>query len=138
MERCSFCGKKKDEVEHLIQGGKHDGGSLPMVFICEQCIALCARIVGLTETKREPPPEKLTDWAHVDVDGETYRWSAVRTIVITEGFGKARRRELMVMMLVGKIGEAASGMMHPDGTEPTEALAVEAVRTLLLQGSSSQ
>lgn len=130
MERCSFCGKKKDEVQHLIQGGKHDAVSLPTVFICDQCIALCARIIGLTGAEREPAPERLTDWAHVDVDGETYRWSAVRTVITTEAFGKPSRRETMVMILVGKIGEAASATMHPDGTEPTEELAIKGIRWL--------
>lgn len=34
---CSFCGKEKSEVERLIAG--------PSVFICNECIAECNRIL---------------------------------------------------------------------------------------------
>ena len=40
---CSFCGKSQHEVEKLIAG--------PKVFICNQCIDLCHRIVH-----RDEPP----------------------------------------------------------------------------------
>ena len=36
--RCSFCGKRQDEVRKLIAG--------PGVFICDECIELCADIIG--------------------------------------------------------------------------------------------
>ncbi|MDP3683033.1 MAG: ClpX C4-type zinc finger protein, partial [Ignavibacteria bacterium] len=35
--RCSFCGKKQDDVDKLIAG--------PDVFICDECIELCNEIV---------------------------------------------------------------------------------------------
>lgn len=35
--RCSFCGKAQEEVRHLVAG--------PGVFICDECIELCSRIV---------------------------------------------------------------------------------------------
>ena len=35
--RCSFCGKREDEVEKLIAG--------PGVFICNECVDLCNRII---------------------------------------------------------------------------------------------
>jgi len=35
---CSFCGKSQKEVEQLIAG--------PSVFICDECIDLCADIVA--------------------------------------------------------------------------------------------
>lgn len=35
--RCSFCGKSKTEVRRLIAG--------PQVFICDECVALCAEIL---------------------------------------------------------------------------------------------
>jgi hypothetical protein len=35
---CSFCGKSQHEVRALVAG--------PSVFICNECIALCAGIVG--------------------------------------------------------------------------------------------
>ena len=36
--RCSFCGKDQHQVEKLIAG--------PGVYICDQCIALCAEILA--------------------------------------------------------------------------------------------
>lgn len=35
--RCSFCGKRQDEVKKLIAG--------PMVYICDECIGLCNEII---------------------------------------------------------------------------------------------
>ncbi len=35
---CSFCGKKKEEVERLIAG--------PSALICNECIAECNRILN--------------------------------------------------------------------------------------------
>ncbi|APZ53708.1 ClpX C4-type zinc finger protein [Salipiger abyssi] len=34
--RCSFCGKPQNEVQKLIAG--------PSVFICNECVSLCADI----------------------------------------------------------------------------------------------
>jgi ATP-dependent Clp protease ATP-binding subunit ClpX len=36
--RCSFCGKSRDAVEKLISG--------PGVYICNECIELCNRILA--------------------------------------------------------------------------------------------
>jgi hypothetical protein len=36
--RCSFCGKAKEQVAHLIAG--------PGVFICDECIRLCNQIIA--------------------------------------------------------------------------------------------
>jgi len=36
--RCSFCGKAKEQVAHLIAG--------PGVFICDECIRLCNVIIA--------------------------------------------------------------------------------------------
>jgi hypothetical protein len=56
-----------------------------------------------------------------------YRWSAVRTFV-SEKLGLPGTP--MVMILIGRIGEQAVGVLHPDGTEPTPELAVAAVRRM--------
>jgi len=42
--RCSFCGKKHDEVKTLLAG--------PMIYICNECVQLCYEI--LNEEKEEP------------------------------------------------------------------------------------
>ncbi len=39
---CSFCGKRQDEVFSIIAG--------PTVFICDECVVLCAAII---EEKRQ-------------------------------------------------------------------------------------
>ncbi len=36
--RCSFCGRGQDEVTKLISG--------PSVFICDECVGLCVKILG--------------------------------------------------------------------------------------------
>ena len=40
---CSFCGKSQHEVRKLITG--------PTVFICDECIELCADIIDYTPWK---------------------------------------------------------------------------------------
>lgn len=49
---CSFCGKTKQETEFVIAGP-------PRIFICAECIDLCASILLESRTKRAqttPPP----------------------------------------------------------------------------------
>lgn len=135
MERCSFCGKTKDQVERLIQGGgKQPSGELPIVFICNECIGLCAHIIGegTARPRHENLYEPLTPWAEIELDGERYRWSAARvTMSEHDASGKlTSKARPMVMISVGKIGEPAVGVMYEDGTEPTEELAVEAIRRM--------
>jgi ClpX C4-type zinc finger len=43
--RCSFCGKRQDQVQRLIAG---PGG----VYICDECIDLCREIIE----EEQPPP----------------------------------------------------------------------------------
>jgi len=38
--RCSFCGKRQDQVRKLIAGGGRPG-----TFICDECIRLCNEIL---------------------------------------------------------------------------------------------
>ncbi|GMV17319.1 MAG: hypothetical protein AMXMBFR56_55430 [Polyangiaceae bacterium] len=135
---CSFCGKTKDEVERLIQGGgKQPAGELPIVVICNECIELCAHTIGTAKT--EPRYDKLylplTPWTEIEVDGERYRWSAARvTMSEHDAAGKlTTKARPMVMLSVGKLGEPAVGVMYEDGTEPTEELAVEATRRMFIE-----
>jgi hypothetical protein len=37
--RCSFCGKRQDQVKKLIAGPKG-------VYICDECVALCTEIIA--------------------------------------------------------------------------------------------
>ncbi|GAA1603096.1 ClpX C4-type zinc finger protein [Kribbella hippodromi] len=51
--RCSFCGKPKDEVERLIAG--------PGVFICDECVGLCERLLTGKPMPSFPPLDGKTD-----------------------------------------------------------------------------
>jgi hypothetical protein len=55
--RCSFCGKTQDRVRKLVAG--------PKVFICDECVELCVKIMAgtgapLSDTNasHEPPAAK--------------------------------------------------------------------------------
>lgn len=116
-----------------------------MVFICGECVDLCANVIHppspptvVTRKGERPEPRydklylPLTDWAEIEVDGERYRWSSARvTMSEHDAAGKlTTKARPTVMLSVGKLGEPAVGMMYEDGTEPTEELAVEAVRRM--------
>lgn len=47
---CSFCGKGRQEVAHLISG--------PMVFICDECVELCNDIIVEERAKAVKDAEK--------------------------------------------------------------------------------
>jgi len=47
--RCSFCGKRQDQVRKLIAGPNH-------IFICDDCVTLCKQIVD-EEFSGPPRPE---------------------------------------------------------------------------------
>ncbi|MBI4310167.1 MAG: ATP-dependent Clp protease ATP-binding subunit ClpX, partial [Chloroflexi bacterium] len=53
--RCSFCNKSQSQVRRLIRGTSN-------VFICDQCVSVCGRIVAEDQTppaaslKESPPP----------------------------------------------------------------------------------
>jgi len=44
--RCSFCWKLRSDVRHLV-GGPGEGQN--QVFICDECVALCAEIMAEEE-----------------------------------------------------------------------------------------
>lgn len=41
---CSFCGKSQHEVRSLCEGGCNHRGDSPCVFICDECVTLCAQV----------------------------------------------------------------------------------------------
>jgi ATP-dependent Clp protease ATP-binding subunit ClpX len=55
--RCSFCGKRQDQVKKLIAGQKG-------VYICDDCVALCNEIVDeeLSGTARPEPTPRRNSW----------------------------------------------------------------------------
>jgi ATP-dependent protease Clp ATPase subunit len=63
-DRCSFCGKRRDQVAWLVAGQKE-------VFICDECVALAAQNFDppvsvdqgsaarrILETLRKPPTQQ--------------------------------------------------------------------------------
>ncbi len=48
--RCSFCGKRREQVENLIAG--------PGVYICVECVDLCNDIIGREAVPEEAPESK--------------------------------------------------------------------------------
>jgi len=55
--RCSFCGKRQDQVKKLIAGPKD-------VFICEDCVTLCKQIIDeeFSGTPRAEPTPRRNSW----------------------------------------------------------------------------
>src|SRR5687768_10084098 len=61
--RCSFCGKRREQVANLIAG--------PGVYICVECVDLCNDIIGkesrpdttegVTKSKAIPKPKEIFD-----------------------------------------------------------------------------
>jgi ATP-dependent protease Clp ATPase subunit len=41
---CTFCGKAHHEVRSLIEGGCSNRATSQCVFICNECVTLCAQI----------------------------------------------------------------------------------------------
>jgi ATP-dependent protease Clp ATPase subunit len=60
-DRCSFCGKRRDQAAKLVAGQKIAGQH---VFICNECVALCREIMDedLTGTPRPEPPTRRESW----------------------------------------------------------------------------
>jgi ATP-dependent Clp protease ATP-binding subunit ClpX len=42
---CSFCGKGRSRVRHFISG--------PGVYICDECVELCSRIISMERDKKK-------------------------------------------------------------------------------------
>ena len=64
-QRCSFCGKSKEEVRRLIAGP--DG-----VFICDDCVDICKAMVDETiekdkaeEVPLKKPAEIKRSWTNI-------------------------------------------------------------------------
>jgi ATP-dependent Clp protease ATP-binding subunit ClpX len=52
--RCSFCAKPSSDVEKVIAG--------PGVYICNECVGLCAEILGKERSKPVEPSTELPVW----------------------------------------------------------------------------
>lgn len=68
---CSFCGKHQDEVKKLVAG--------PGVYICDECVELCAEILGDdfeefedSKPKRIPTPQEIMKQLDEYIIGQDY------------------------------------------------------------------
>jgi hypothetical protein len=52
--RCSFCGKKDEEVSKLVAG--------PRVFICDECVAVASRLMEGGTHGGQTPAVRPTVW----------------------------------------------------------------------------
>jgi hypothetical protein len=88
--RCSFCTKDEGSVDTLVSGAG--------VFICNECVELCAQLVA-NKKKRATAP-RVPPWYDVDDDGllaHLPRIEAVRDQVdddLRSWVAEARRREV--------------------------------------------
>ena len=58
--RCSFCAKPGSEVEKVIAG--------PGVYICNECVGLCADILRAERQKPSEPGTQLPAWEETMTD----------------------------------------------------------------------
>jgi len=84
MLHCSFCGKSQREVRKLIAG--------PAVFICDECIDLCADTM---QTEAKPAADKLEE---VPVPSE------IRDVLDDDVIGQAHAKRVL------SVGEVLQGL----------------------------
>jgi len=110
--RCSFCGKPEAEVGRLISGGGEQPlGKLPVVRICNECIALCNRIL------LDHPSPRQTRWTLFIIRGEQFEWAA---------FAQADGTTFMMVRRFGN-DQKSFGLALEPGDQPSTDLARETV-----------
>jgi hypothetical protein len=60
VQRCSFCGRPRTEVERLISG--------PGVYICGECVGLCDAILEQYKDAGPSPDARLPEWSAMSDD----------------------------------------------------------------------
>ena len=55
---CSFCAKPQNEVRSLVEGRCSSRGTRPCIFICDECVALCAQVNA--DAVGDTPQDRLT------------------------------------------------------------------------------
>ncbi len=62
QNRCSFCGKRPEDVERMIAG--------PGVYICNECVDLCLGVLGREDEQRQTQPVTLQAPDHLPTPRE--------------------------------------------------------------------
>ena len=88
---CSFCGKPRGEVKHLIAG--------PSVFICDECVSLCQRVIA--SAGKPPPEDEPTAFLVRSQRGALEQWC--RELVGEEYRADALEPRWMVLPIKGQI-----------------------------------
>jgi hypothetical protein len=95
--QCSFCGKDQAQVQKLIAGSG--------VFICDECIDLCNRILADENTlPRLPDWETLSDKQILDSLPQMAAVSAQAEYSLQERIAELRRRGMTWAQLGGALG----------------------------------
>lgn len=85
-KRCNFCGKEEREVSKLIAG--------PIVFICNECIALCSEILDERDKPQEQEPMMLLDFVERMFPGKPIRKiSMIQMVSTLQQFTKTSFRD---------------------------------------------
>ncbi len=123
---CAFCGRPHGQVQVLVPNAGNAVSNGPSVHICNICVERFSGLIG--NSSGEPMYEQLHNTAEVEVDGELFRWSAVRVAVSMGGEGAATTTQPMVMILVRRLGRPAIASLFQLGTRPTQELAEQVAR----------
>jgi hypothetical protein len=109
---CSFCGKPENQVGRLLSGGgEQPVGLLPVVNICNECIALCNRIL------LDHPSKRHTPWTLFVTGGERYEWA---------GFAQDDGSTFMMVRRFNN-DQKSFGLVLERGDQPSTELAKETV-----------
>jgi hypothetical protein len=95
--QCSFCGKDQDQVQKLIAGSG--------VFICDECVDLCNRILADENTvPRLPDWETLSDEQILANLPQMAAMSAQAEFSLQERIAELRRRGMTWAQLGATLG----------------------------------
>lgn len=80
---CSFCGRDRDEVEHLVSG--------PGVLICNACVELCRDVLAQTPASRIPP-------------GGLVAFDRTRALAVVEALADIVERHVAAQPAIARVG----------------------------------
>ena len=94
--RCSFCGKTQEQVRRLIAG--------PNVYICDECIELCADIID----------EEPQHYSSVDEDFEIPKPKEIKAILDEYVIGQDEAKKVLSVAVYNHYKRINSGQLSDD------------------------